>query len=167
MVHDLVVRGRSRRTQAAYLAAVAGLAKHYHQRPDALSPQQVESYIGHLLEQRPLAANSLRIAVVRLRFFSTVTLHRQTFPLPLPKGARELPEVLSRAEVTRLPSNTLTLRARAGDRGSPTVPTLDRGASLSFPCCPPPPRPQLSALAGCRRPLRDHWQRPLDSLEFP
>ncbi|HEV8716832.1 MAG TPA: phage integrase N-terminal SAM-like domain-containing protein [Candidatus Binatia bacterium] len=50
--HDLVLRGMSPRTQEAYLAAVAGLAKHYHHRPDTLSPQQIEGYVRYLLEQR-------------------------------------------------------------------------------------------------------------------
>ena len=45
--HDLVVRGMSPRTQEAYLAAVKGLAQHYHQRPDTLSRQQVEAYLRH------------------------------------------------------------------------------------------------------------------------
>lgn len=113
MEHDLVVRGMSLRTQEAYLAAVAGLAKHYQQRPDALSPQQVEGYIRYLIEQRRLAPNSVRIAVFGLRFFYTVTLHRQPFTLPLPKGVKKLPEVLSREEVTRLLASATTLRERA------------------------------------------------------
>jgi integrase/recombinase XerD len=45
MQHDLVVRGLSPRTQEAYLAAVTGLAKHYRQRPDTFSAQQVEDYL--------------------------------------------------------------------------------------------------------------------------
>jgi site-specific recombinase XerD len=113
MQHDLVVRGMSQRTQEAYLAAVAGLAKHYHRRPDALSALQVEGYIRHLIEQRHLAPNSVRIAVFGLRFFYTVTLHRQPFTLPLPKGETKLPEVLSRDEVARLLASTATLRERA------------------------------------------------------
>jgi len=113
MQHDLVVRGMSLRTQEAYLAAVAGLAKHYHQRPDLLSIPQVEGYIRHLIEQRHLAPNRVRIAVFGLRFFYTVTLHRQPFTLPLPKGAKKLPEVLSREEVTRLLASTTSLRERA------------------------------------------------------
>jgi site-specific recombinase XerD len=113
MPHDLVVRGMAPRTQEAYLAAVAGLAKHYHHRPDALSAQQVEGYIRHLIEQRHLAPNSVRIAVFGLRFFYTVTLKRPAFALPLPKGVKKLPEVLSCEEVGRLLSNTATLRERA------------------------------------------------------
>jgi integrase/recombinase XerD len=113
MQHDLVVRGMSPRTQQAYLAAVAGLAKHYHQRHDILSAQQVEGYVRHLIEQRHLAPNSVRVAVFGLRFFYTVTLHRQPFTLPLPKGVKKLPEVLSRQEVARLLASTATLRERA------------------------------------------------------
>ena len=113
MHHDLVVRGMSPRTQQAYLAAVQGLAQHYHQRPDTLSAQQVEGYVRHLIEQRHLAPNSVRVAVFGLRFFYTVTLHRQPFTLPLPKGVKKLPQVLSRQEVVRLLASTATLRERA------------------------------------------------------
>jgi site-specific recombinase XerD len=113
MQHDLVVRGMSPRTQEAYLAAVRGLAQHYRQRPDILSAQQVEGYIRHLIEQRHLAPNSVRVAVFGLRFFYTVTLTRPAFALPLPKGVKKLPEVLSQEEVARLLASTATLRERA------------------------------------------------------
>jgi integrase/recombinase XerD len=113
MQHDLVVRGMSPRTQEAYLAAVKGLAPHYRQRPDTLGAQQVEDYVRHLIEQRHLAPNSVRVAVFGLRFFYTITLHRQPFTLPLPKGVKKLPEVLSREEVARLLASTITLRERA------------------------------------------------------
>ena len=113
MQHDLIVRGMSPRTHEAYLAAVKGLAQHYRQRPDTLSVQQVEGYIRHLIEQRHLAPNSVRVAVFGLRFFYTVTLHRQPFTLPLPKGVKKLPEVLSREEVARLLASTATVRERA------------------------------------------------------
>jgi integrase/recombinase XerD len=113
MQHDLVVRGMSPRTQEAYLAAVKGLAQYYRQRPDTLSEPQVEGYVHHLIEQRHLAPNSVRIAVFGLRFFYTVTLKRPAFALPLPKGVKKLPEVLSREEVGRLLSSTVTLRERA------------------------------------------------------
>ena len=79
----------------------------------ALSAQQVEGYVRHLIEQRHLAPNSVRVAVFGLRFFYTVTLHRQPFTLPLPKGVKKLPAGLSREEVARLLSSTSTLRERA------------------------------------------------------
>lgn len=113
MQHALVVRGMSPRTQEAYLAAVAGLAKHYQHRPDTFSVQQIEGYIRYLIEQRQLAPNSVRVAVFGLRFFYTVTLKRPAFALPLPKGVTKLPEVLSRQEVAQLLAHTATVRERA------------------------------------------------------
>ncbi len=113
MQHDLVVRGMSPRTQEAYLAAVAGLAKHYHQRPDTLSTQQGEGDVRYLIEPRHLAPTSVRVAVFGVRFFYTVTLKRPGFARPLPKGVKKLPEVLSREEVARLLANTATVRERA------------------------------------------------------
>jgi integrase/recombinase XerD len=51
--------------------------------------------------------------VFGLQFFYTVTLKRPAFALPLPKGVKKLPEVLSREEVARLLTSTTTLRERA------------------------------------------------------
>jgi len=135
MVHDLVVRRRSPRTQEAYLAAVAGLAKHSHHRPDALSAQQVEGYIRHLIEQRRLAPHRVRRAVFGLRVFSTVTLKRPTFALPLPKGETKLPEVLSREGVGRLQVSDLDalqdlLRVEQGTGRKDRYPLLGTGIKL-------------------------------------
>ena len=60
-----------------------------------------------------MAPNSVRVAVFGLRFFYTVTLKRPAFALPLPKGGKKLPEVLSHEEVVRLLASTTTLRERA------------------------------------------------------
>jgi site-specific recombinase XerD len=113
MQQALVVRGMSPRTQEAYLAAVQGLAQHYHQRPDTLSEEQLHAYIRHLIEQRHLAPSSVRVAVMGLRFFYTHTLQRPFASLPLPKGTKTLPVVLSREEVARILASTATLRERA------------------------------------------------------
>ena len=113
MQQALVVRGMSPRTQEAYLAAVKGLAQYYHQRPDTLSEEQLHAYIRHLIEQRHLAPSSVRVAVMGLRFFYTHTLQRPLASLPLPKGTKTLPVVLSREEVARILASTATLRARA------------------------------------------------------
>jgi len=101
------------RPQEAYLAAVKGLAQHYRQRPDALRAQQVEGYIGYLIEPRHLAPNRVRIAVCGLRVVYPVTLQRQPLALPLPKGVQQLPAVLSRDEGGWRLSRTATVRERA------------------------------------------------------
>ena len=113
MQQDLILRGMAPRTQQADVAAVRGLAKYYHQRPDTLSEAQVQAYIRSLIEERRLAPSSVRVAVMGLRFFYTQTLQQTWTNLPLPKRTKTLPEVLSREEVARLLASTTTVRARA------------------------------------------------------
>lgn len=113
MQQDLVLRGMSPRTQKSYLAAVRGLAKYYHQRPDTLSEEQLHAYLRALIEQRHWAPSSVRVTVMGLRFFYTQTLQRPFASLPLPKRAKTLPVVLSREEVARILANTATVRERA------------------------------------------------------
>jgi site-specific recombinase XerD len=142
MTHALVIRGLSSRTQESYLAAVKGLAKYYHQRPDELSESEVQGYIRHLMEERKLAPNSVRLTVSGLKFFYEVTLKAQPFELPLPKGAKRRPEILSRqdklarcrqllapapAVATTAPS-TLT-------QGTDSSPTANDSLTSSCPVC--------------------------------
>jgi integrase/recombinase XerD len=114
MVHDLVVRGLSARTQEAYVGAVRGLAKHYKRPPDELSVHEVQGYVRHLIEVRKLSSSSVRQAVAGLRFLYEVTLSRPPtqFGIPMPKRAQKLPEILSREEVGRIIAAAPTLRAR-------------------------------------------------------
>jgi integrase/recombinase XerD len=113
MQQDLILRGMSPRIQQAYLAAVWGLAKYYHQRPDTLGEAQVQGYVRYLIEQRHLAPSSVRVAVMGLRFFYTQTLHRPWSSLPPPKRTKTLPAVLSREEVAQILASTATVRERA------------------------------------------------------
>ena len=48
MIHAMELRRFSPRTQESYLAAVAGLAKHYHQPPDQLDATKIQAYLLHL-----------------------------------------------------------------------------------------------------------------------
>ena len=48
MINAMQLRQFSPRTQQSYLAAVVGLAKHYHQLPDQLSARKIQAYLLHL-----------------------------------------------------------------------------------------------------------------------
>ena len=113
MEQDLILHGMAPRTQEAYLTAVQGIAKYYHQRPDTLREAQLQTYIRSLLDERHLSASSVRVVIMGLRFFYTQTLRRPWPNVPLPKRTKTLPEVLSREEVARLLASTTTVRQRA------------------------------------------------------
>src|SRR6476469_300724 len=113
MQQDLILHGMAPRTQEAYLTAVQGIAKYYHQRPDTLSEAQLQAYMRFLLDERHLSASSVRVAIMGIRFFYTQTLRRPWPNVPLPKRTKTLPDVLSREEVARLLASTTNVRQHA------------------------------------------------------
>jgi integrase/recombinase XerD len=114
MVQDMQVRDFSARTQEAYLAAVKGLAVHYHQAPDELSDEQIHRYLLHVRDERQLSASTRNQIRCGLKFFYDVTVRRPQAALTVPvaRQPQKLPAILSREEVTRLIEATTTLRHR-------------------------------------------------------
>ena len=92
------------KTQQAYVDAVKGLARFYHQSPDRFTPRQLQDYLHHLLVERKLAWSTCNIAIHAFRFLYVKTLDRDNLGLNLPPCKREqkLPAVLSTQEVLRL-----------------------------------------------------------------
>lgn len=114
MQNDMVLRGLAPRTQQHYIAAVMGLAGHYHKSPDALSQEEVQHYLLHLIEERKQAWSSTNQKACALRFFYHVTLARPdtTFIIPNRRVPARLPEILSREEVQRILNACTNLRRR-------------------------------------------------------
>lgn len=105
-IREIVIRGYSPKTERAYVAAVYGLAKHYHQPPDQITDDQLKDYLFHLARERKLAPSSLNVAVSGLRLFYDLVLHRTSEHLKpvLPRSAKAIrrPEVYSIEELERL-----------------------------------------------------------------
>jgi site-specific recombinase XerD len=105
-IRELVLRGTAPRTQEAYIRAVYGLAKHYHQPPDQLGDEDLKSYLFHLASERKLSASSLNQIVSGLRYFYATVLHRSVdqlrFALPRASQPTKRPQVFSTEELERL-----------------------------------------------------------------
>jgi len=104
MVGDLRVRGYSERTVEAYVAAVAGLSRHYGRMPDRLSEDEVRAYLLYLTHERKVARGTFSIALGGIRFLYQQTLGREWRILDVarPRHDRRAPVVLSRGEVGRV-----------------------------------------------------------------
>jgi len=104
MLDALQLRGLSARTTDAYLDAVARLARHYRRIPDALSANEVQQYLLHLLRERKLSRSSLNQYGCAYRFFygTVLGLDGAAFQIPLGPACQKLPELLSREEIARL-----------------------------------------------------------------
>jgi integrase/recombinase XerD len=115
MIRQMQLERLSPRTQEAYVAAVAGLAKFYWCSPDQLSPEQIRTYLHHLLVERQLAWSSCNQVACGLKFFYTKTLGWDTLYLHLPPRTRrsQLPHVLSAEELQRLFSSAKNPKHRA------------------------------------------------------
>ena len=115
MIRDMPLQRLAPQTQKAYVTAVAGLAKFYQCSPDRLRPEQIRTYLHHLLTERRLAWSSCNQAAAGLKFFYTKTLGWDVLHLDLPPrtGRSQLPQVLSIEELQRLFTRTKNPRHRA------------------------------------------------------
>ena len=113
MIDAMVLRGMAARTQKAYVAAVAALARHYRCSPEQLDSAQVQAYLLHLVRERQMARSSVNQAGCAFRFlYHTVLERRQEVRVPLGKAEQRLPEILSREELARLFACTHPGKAR-------------------------------------------------------
>ena len=87
MIDDMVAACLMANTQAAYIQAVRGLARHYHRSPDVLSEAEVRSYLLHLRDERGVAHGTFQIAHAALQFLFVRTLDRD-WALFSKKGSR-------------------------------------------------------------------------------
>ena len=115
MQDAMILRGYALRTQQAYLAAVAGLARYYHASPDTLDGAQLQAWLLHLITEKKLAYARVNQAACGLRFFYEGVLHRPEarLDLPMARVPKRLPQVLSRNEVARLLAAARTPRGQA------------------------------------------------------
>lgn len=75
-IQELVLRGRSERTQESYVYQVYQLAKYYHRPPDVLTEQEIHAYLIYVTQERHWAASSVNQAVNAFRFFFGQVAHR-------------------------------------------------------------------------------------------
>src|SRR4029077_10951141 len=80
-IRDLVIRGRSKHTQEAYIRYVCDLARYYRRSPELISYEEVTDWVSHLIKERQLSASSVNIAVSAVRFLYAVRVGRETLDL--------------------------------------------------------------------------------------
>jgi len=117
-IRDLVIRGRSKHTQEAYIRCVCDLARYYRRSPELISYEEVTDWLYHLITERLLSASSVNVAVNAVRFLYAVTFGRETVDLtasvPHMKRATRRAEVYARSEVGAALLRQPTLSALPG-----------------------------------------------------
>jgi integrase/recombinase XerD len=134
LIRELVLRGSSPKTQEAYVAAVAGLARYYQRSPERIGMEEIKAYLFHLHRDRHLAASTLNVAVSGLRYFYRHVLERPIDEVgrSLPRVKRQLrrPRVYSPGEIERL----LTVGCRHGKHRAFLMTVYAAGLRLNEAC---------------------------------
>ena len=104
MIQDMKLHGLAPATQAVYLNVVKRLAEHYSRSPDQLSEQELRDYFTYFVEEKRVAASTLRTEVFAVKFLFSKTLQRPwpTLGFLRARKAQKLPTVLDREEAKRL-----------------------------------------------------------------
>jgi site-specific recombinase XerD len=104
MREDLQLRGLAPKTQQCYLEAVKHLAQYDRRAPDQISEAELRQYFLYLINEKQVAASTLRIHLYGIRFFyeRTLQLPWPVFELIRPRHRQTLPVVLSPQEVRSL-----------------------------------------------------------------
>jgi integrase/recombinase XerD len=114
MIRELELRRMAPRTVDVYVLAVAQLAQHYGRSPDAISVEEIRSFLHYLITQKKVAFSTCNQKLAAIKFFYQHVLGQKDFSLHVPskRGAR-LPEPFSRGEVARILDTTRNLKHRA------------------------------------------------------
>jgi site-specific recombinase XerD len=100
MIRAMELKNLSDNSQRRYLAAVSGLAKHYHQSPDQLTKEMIEDYLLFLKNDKGNAPNSCASTLSGLRFFyNHVAEQKICIEYSLRRKVRKLPTVLTQDQV--------------------------------------------------------------------
>ena len=109
MIREMELKNLSIHTRRTYLAAVTGLARHYHQSPEKITKEMVEDYLLYLKNEKGNAPATCGIVLTGLRFFYKHVLDQQ-MPVGFSQSntQRKLPTVLTKQQVWKIicaPSN--------------------------------------------------------------
>ena len=112
---DLKIRGYSPCTVDQYVYCVRKLVKYYMRPPDQLTIEDINNFQLYLTEQRKVAWGTFNIYVIAMRLFFVQTLKKDwdLKAIPYQKTGRQLPEIMSGAEIKALFSSVTNIKHRA------------------------------------------------------
>jgi site-specific recombinase XerD len=113
MLRAMDLKNLSHHTKRAYLAAVTGLAKHFHTSPKLITESMIEDYLLYLKNEKGLAPISCCGALTGIRFLYTNVLEKQiSVNFSLTKKPRKLPTVLTKEEIWKIIDTPKNLKHR-------------------------------------------------------
>lgn len=114
-VNYLTLQRVSPRTAESYLRAVGGLSRYYNQPASELSNNQIQDYLLFCIQEKQLAWASCNVLFCGLKKYYQEFLGRNQseFSIPRRPRSRQLPMVMSKAEVGAILTALSNLKHRA------------------------------------------------------
>jgi integrase/recombinase XerD len=103
MIDEMQMRNFSPKTIQCYVETVARFARYFNKSPDKLGPEEVRTYLLHLVQEKKQAWGTYKQALAALRYFYRWVLKGPDIvsDIRYPRPERRLPVVLSFDEVRR------------------------------------------------------------------
>jgi site-specific recombinase XerD len=104
MTELMVLNGFAVNTQKSYLYHITQLANYFHRSPDKIDEAHLREYLLYCHQGKQWSYSSCRQFIHAARFMFDRVLERPISKgtLPFPKREEKIPELLSRAEVSRI-----------------------------------------------------------------
>ncbi len=114
-IEDLELRNLSENTIKSYVWAVTQFAKFFGKSPELLGPEEIRSYLLHLVHEKKASRSTYRIALSAIRSLYRTTLKKSWVVEGIEQARTEkkLPIVLSMDEVQRFFDALVSLKHRA------------------------------------------------------
>lgn len=108
LANDIKLRGLSQNTLEEYVHRVRIFMSHFERPVEQLNEADVKEFLLYLLEERKLKHGTVNTYNSALRFLYGVTLNKplNVWQIPRCKPQRDLPQLLTKAEVVRLLEHT-------------------------------------------------------------
>lgn len=110
---ELIISGKSEKTQKAYMHYIKKASEYYHKNPRAITSEEVKNYIYYLIRERKLSYSCINVAYCSLKFFFEKVMQNKLIMEKIQRikySQKKLPQVLARCEVKELLNNVSNLK---------------------------------------------------------
>lgn len=113
-LRHMTLKGYGEQTKEVYLESIIGLTRFYKLSPDQMTNDHLCRYLQYGIDQRCWSRSKVNQVISAMKILWTPVLGREwdKMTLPRPRGAKPLPVVLSREEVSRLFDAVTNLKHR-------------------------------------------------------
>lgn len=112
---DMIIAHFTEGTRKHYLRCIAQYLEYHSRPPEELGRDEIRQWLVHLVEDRQLGVDTLRVSRSAVLFLYRVTLNMpmETEAIPVPRKDKRIPVVLSGREVEQLLEAIRRMKYRA------------------------------------------------------